>query len=200
MVSIIVAIASNYAIGKNNDLLWHISEDLKFFKRTTSGHPVVMGYNTFLSIGARPLPKRRNIVVSSTREEGLRDGVEYFRSLDAALADAMEHEKQRFAAEVPATSVQGHAGEIRQSADNGGTELSCDAEPEVFIMGGGMLYRSALPIADRLYITEVETVIEDADTFFPEIDKSIWKETSRSERFFDGPSGYHYSFVTYERK
>ncbi len=175
MVSIIVAIASNYAIGKNNDLLWHISEDLKFFKRTTSGHPVVMGYNTYLSIGARPLPKRRNIVVSSTREEGLRDGVEYFKSMEAALASAAETEKQRLATEA-------------------------DIEPEVFVMGGGMLYRNALPVADRLYITEVDTVIEDADTFFPEIDRSIWRETTRSERFFDEASGYHYSFVTYERK
>ncbi len=175
MISIIVAIASNYAIGKNNDLLWHISEDLKFFKRTTSGHPVIMGYNTYLSIGARPLPKRRNIVVSSTREEGLRDGVEYFHSLESALASATEGERQRLEAE------------------------GIDAEPEVFVMGGGMLYRSALPLADRLYITEVETVIEDADTFFPEIDKSLWKETSRSDRFLDEPSGYHYTFVTYDK-
>ena len=60
---IIVAIADNNAIGKDNALLWHISEDLKFFKRTTSGSPVIMGRKTFESIG-RPLPKRTNIVIS----------------------------------------------------------------------------------------------------------------------------------------
>ncbi len=149
------------AIGKNNDLLWHISEDLKFFKRTTSGHPVVMGYNTYLSIGARPLPKRRNIVVSSSRPEGERDGVEFFKSLESALAAASE------------------------------------GVDEVFVMGGGMLYRSALPMADKLYITEVDTVIEDADTFFPAIDPAIWHESARSERFTDPETGYGFSFVEY---
>lgn len=163
MVSIIVAVAANHAIGKNNDLLWHISEDLKFFKRTTSGHPVVMGYNTYLSIGARPLPKRRNIVVSSSRPEGERDGVEFFKSLESALSAATE------------------GGE------------------EVFVMGGGMLYRSALPLADKLYITEVDTVIEDADTFFPVIDPAIWHESSRSERHHDEETGFDFSFVEYVR-
>ena len=61
--SIIVAIAQNGAIGKNNDLLWHLSEDLKYFKKTTSGKTVIMGYNTWLSLPVKPLPKRRNIVL-----------------------------------------------------------------------------------------------------------------------------------------
>jgi dihydrofolate reductase len=64
MLSIIVAVASNWAIGKENNLLWHISEDLKFFKRTTLGYPIIMGYNTFLSLGSKALPKRRNIVIN----------------------------------------------------------------------------------------------------------------------------------------
>ena len=61
--SIIVAIAQNMAIGKNNDLLWHLSEDLKYFKKTTSGKTVIMGYNTWLSLPVKPLPKRRNVVL-----------------------------------------------------------------------------------------------------------------------------------------
>ena len=61
--SIIVAIAQNMAIGKDNDLLWHISEDLKYFKRTTSEKTVIMGYNTWLSLPIKPLPKRRNVVL-----------------------------------------------------------------------------------------------------------------------------------------
>ena len=63
MLSIIVAVAQNGAIGRNNELLWHISEDLKYFKNTTTGHPVIMGRKTYESIG-RPLPGRRNIVLT----------------------------------------------------------------------------------------------------------------------------------------
>lgn len=63
MLSIIVAVSQNGAIGRNNELLWHISEDLKYFKSTTTGHPVIMGRKTYESIG-RPLPGRRNIVLT----------------------------------------------------------------------------------------------------------------------------------------
>lgn len=63
MLSLIVAVAENGAIGRNNELLWHISEDLKYFKGTTTGHPVIMGRKTYESIG-RPLPGRRNIVLT----------------------------------------------------------------------------------------------------------------------------------------
>jgi dihydrofolate reductase len=64
MISIIVAIAENYAIGKNNDLLWHMSEDLKRFKRITSGHKIIMGKKTYLSLPVRPLSNRENIVIT----------------------------------------------------------------------------------------------------------------------------------------
>ena len=82
---IIVAIADNNAIGRDNALLWHISEDLKFFKRTTSGCPVIMGRRTFESIG-RPLPKRTNIVVS--RGFDAPEGVVTVPSLEAAYSAA----------------------------------------------------------------------------------------------------------------
>ncbi|MDR2126408.1 MAG: dihydrofolate reductase [Prevotellaceae bacterium] len=64
--SIIVAIAENNAIGKNNSLLWHIADDLKYFKNITSGHTVIMGKNTWLSLPVKPLPKRKNIIISQT--------------------------------------------------------------------------------------------------------------------------------------
>ena len=82
---IIVAIADNNAIGKDNALLWHISEDLKFFKRTTSGCPVIMGRKTFESIG-RPLPKRTNIVIS--RGFSAPEGVMVVPSLEDAYSAA----------------------------------------------------------------------------------------------------------------
>ncbi len=73
MISIIVAIAENMAIGKNNDLLWHIPADLKRFKIITSGHPVIMGKRTWESLPRRPLPNRRNIVITDIQGEVIDD-------------------------------------------------------------------------------------------------------------------------------
>ena len=84
-LSIIVAVAKNYAIGKNNQLLWHISEDLKWFKKNTAGHTVIMGKNTFYSLPIRPLPKRRNIVISDIKGEQI-EGCEMAYSIDEAIA------------------------------------------------------------------------------------------------------------------
>lgn len=168
MLSIIAAVSDNLAIGKDNNLLWHISEDLKYFKRVTTGHPVIMGYNTFLSLGGRPLPKRTNVIVSRRHEAPTGSQVLFCKSLDEALRKA--------------------AGSNEEQGDE-----------ETFVIGGGQLYRSALPDADRLYITEVHTVISDADTFFPEIDRNLWKETSRSETMLDEKTGYRYTFVIYDR-
>ena len=84
MISIIVAIAENMAIGKNNDLLWHIAEDLKRFKRITSGHPVIMGKRTYESLPRRPLPKRRNIVISDIKGEEI-VGCEMAYSIEEAI-------------------------------------------------------------------------------------------------------------------
>ncbi len=168
---LIVAIADNNAIGRNNDLLWHISEDLKFFKRTTSGSPVIMGRKTYESIG-RPLPKRTNIVVSRGFEAP--DGVMVVSSLDEAYSAAFEALK----------------------ASSAVSEDPC-AEGRCFIMGGGQIYAQALPSVDRLIITHVHTVIEDADTFFPPIDPSVWKVASRSEMMTDPETGYEFEFVEY---
>lgn len=135
MLSIIVATDLHRAIGKNNQLLWHLPADLAWFKQQTLGKPVVMGRKTFESIG-KPLPKRRNVVLS--REwNAATEGIEHTDSLDEAL------------------------------------KLLKD-EAEVMIIGGGQIYRQALPLAQRIYLTIVETQIADADTFFPELDFSAW--------------------------
>ena len=87
-LSAIVAIAQNRAIGKDNKLLWHLPNDLKHFKIITSGHTIIMGRKTYDSVG-RPLPNRRNIVV--TRQEGYQpEGVLVFHDIDAALEKARE--------------------------------------------------------------------------------------------------------------
>lgn len=166
---IIVAIADNNAIGKDNALLWHISEDLKFFKRTTTGCPVIMGRKTFESIG-RPLPKRTNIVVS--------------RGFDAPEGVIVVSSLQEAYDTVGRITVP---DEVEKSSSR------------CFIIGGGQIYAQAIDEADRLIITHVHTVIEDADTFFPEIDPLVWKVEERSEMFRDEKSGYNFEFVIYKR-
>jgi dihydrofolate reductase len=91
-ISIIVAIARNNAIGKDNQLLWHLSDDLKRFKRLTSGHTVIMGRNTFLSLPNGALPNRRNIVISDQSGEQF-EGCEMAYSIDQALDLAGEEEE-----------------------------------------------------------------------------------------------------------
>lgn len=168
---IIAAVADNGAIGKDNDLLWHIAEDMKYFRRTTTGNPVVMGYRTFLSIG-RPLPKRENIVISTRPWTDVPEGVIVAGSLEEAYSSA---EKVR---------VEETHGEAKK----------------IFIMGGGETYRKALPTADKLYITHVHTAIEDADTFFPVIDPAIWEVESSTSTATDPETGYTYEFKVYKRR
>ena len=160
MVNIIVAVSENLAIGRAGDMPWHISADLKYFKRTTQGHTVVMGRRTWESIGCRPLPGRRNIVVSRTMAAG--EGYEVASSLKQA---------------------------IKMTAADG----------DIFIMGGGQLYREALPLADRLYVTHVHTTVDDADTFFPLINPLKWELTDISETFTDPATGLRFEFAVYGR-
>ncbi len=159
---IIVAIADNNAIGKDNALLWHISEDLKFFRSTTVGCPVIMGRKTYESIG-RPLPKRLNIIVSRKGYEAP-EGVMVVDSIEKGYEVAKE-----------------------QGAE------------KCFVIGGGQIYAQAMQIADEMVITHVHTVIEDADTFFPQIDPETWKVAERSELKTDPESGYTFEFVKYIR-
>lgn len=162
MISIIVAVADNLAIGKDNNLLWHISEDLKYFKRITGGHTVIMGRKTWESIG-RPLPNRRNIVISRSLKVDSLAGAEVFGSLESAL-------------------------------------VTLPANEEHFIIGGGEIYREALPLAEKLYITFVHITVNDADTFFPEVEEREWREVGR-ESFERGEKfGRPFEFVVLERR
>ncbi len=193
--NIIVAVAENGAIGKDNRLLWHISEDLKYFKSITVGSPVIMGRKTFESIG-RPLPKRTNIAVTRsgmmTGPDGsavpFPDGVLVAHSLEEAFVMSS----------MPAVrnlSGQGIPLSGGQEAESGETgEMSC------FVIGGVEIYRQAMELADRLYITHVHTVINDADTFFPEINPAIWTVEERSGIRQDPQSGLAFEFVTYVRR
>lgn len=175
MINIIVAISENMAIGRGGDMPWHIAGDMRFFKRTTMGHAVVMGRRTWESIGCRPLPGRRNIVISRSMPQG-----------------PQENESRRY--EV-ASSLEEAIALVRSVA---GDSAECDEE--IFVMGGGQVYREAMKMADRLYITHVHAVIEDADTFFPEISSEEWTPLERSDVEKDEKSGMEYQFVTYGRR
>ncbi|MBR5300800.1 MAG: dihydrofolate reductase [Bacteroidales bacterium] len=179
---IIVAIADNNAIGKDNALLWHISEDLKFFKRTTMGCPVIMGRKTFESIG-RPLPKRLNIVISRGFEAP--EGVVVVGSLEEAYRAAEKGTPVAQAMTVPSSPTSVISDQIE--------------EPRCFVIGGGQIYAQAMPDMDRLVVTHVHTVIDEADTFFPSIDPEVWQVIDRSEMYHDEESGYDFEFVIYGR-
>ncbi len=157
-VSIIVAMAENRAIGKDNALPWHLSADLKFFKSVTMGKPMIMGRKTFESIG-RPLPGRRTIVVTHNPSWSA-DGVETAGSLPEAL------------------------------------EMASGA-PEIMVVGGAQIYEQALPLADKLVITEVALTV-DGDAFFPAIDETNWKEVSRESHAREGDQPA-YAWVIYGR-
>ncbi len=159
VISLIVAMADNGVIGRDNDLPWRLPDDLKFFKRTTLGAPIVMGRRTWQSIG-RPLPGRTNLVVTRNRRFEA-DGAQVAHSLGDALA------------------------------------LVADV-PEVFVIGGATLYREALPMASRLYLTEVHADI-DGDTTFPQWDRSQWREVRRDDRPADADHAHPFSLVLLER-
>lgn len=159
-VSAIVAAAENNAIGKDNELLWHLPNDLRFFKQTTSGHAVIMGRKTYESVG-KPLPNRRNLVVTRQKDYVL-EGAEVVHSLEAALA-------------------------------------RCSDETEVFIVGGAEIYRQALPITHRVYLTRVHAELP-GDAYFPDLDERDWVLVSEEKHNPDERHAYGYSFQVYERR
>lgn len=161
MISIIAAVGRDGAIGRNGDLAFHISADLKRFKQLTTGHTVVMGRRTFESLPKGALPNRRNIVVTRNSAYSA-PGIETAGSLDSALAMA---------------------------------------DGEVFVIGGGEIYRQAIEEkADRLCLTLIDAECDGADVFFPEIDPAVWKLTEETVPEEDPKSGLRYRFVCYSRK
>ncbi|SDR36096.1 dihydrofolate reductase [Pseudovibrio sp. Tun.PSC04-5.I4] len=149
-VSMISAVAENGVIGAKNDMPWSISTDLKFFRKTTTGKPVIMGRRTFESICnslGKPLPNRTNIVITRDRTYA-HDGAEVVGSLKDALT---------FAEHVAET----------------------DGVDEIMIVGGGQIYAEAMPSASTLYITRVHAAPE-GDTKFPEIHESEWELAERT--------------------
>ena len=162
IISIIVAAATNNAIGKNGGLPWHLPEDMQHFKNITWAMPIIMGRRTFESL-KKPLTGRKNIVI--TRQAGWQaEGTVAVKNLDDALFVASQ----------------------------------TDAK-EVFIIGGGEIYRLAFNKVKRIYLTRVE-VEPEADTFFPELDPKSWQLISNKDHPADEKNIYPFSLQMWERK
>lgn len=155
-ISIIAAVARNNAIGFENKLIYWLPNDLKRFKQLTTGHTIIMGRNTFLSLPKGALPNRRNIVLSKSVKDI--EGCDVYTSLDEALQHCTDNE-------------------------------------HIYIIGGASVYKQAISIADHLYLTEIDDIPENADTFFP--DYSQWKEAARENHETDEKHAFRYSFVDY---
>ena len=151
-LAIIVAMDNNRGIGKGNQLLWHIPEDLQHFKRLTMGKPLIMGRKTFESIG-RPLPGRLSIVITQQLDWQF-DGVEVVYSFQQAISVASSY--------------------IEKNHREKGSPIN-----EIMIVGGGQIYALALPMVERIYLTQVDISLE-ADTFFPNIDAKEWRLLTES--------------------
>ena len=158
--SLVVAMARNRVIGRENQLPWRLPADLAFFKRITMGHPVIMGRRTHESIG-KPLPGRRNIVVTANRGY-----------------------------EAPGCIVVHSLNEAFRAAGN--------AE-EVAIIGGSSIFEAGLPLADRIYLTEVDAEVE-GDVVFPRFDRSAWRETELERHAPDARHAYPFRILLLERK
>lgn len=163
-ITLIVAAATNNAIGRNNELLWRLPDDLRYFKNMTWGMPVIMGRKTFESLSGEPLPGRVNIVV--TRQPNWeKEKVVVAPSLRDAIFLSQQHDYK-----------------------------------EVLVAGGGEIYREALPIAHKVYLTRVHAVFNDADTFFPELDPAKWYRSSFQDFAANEKHAYPYTFEVWERR
>lgn len=160
----IAAVAENGVIGKDNDLVWNLPDDMKYFVEKTKKRHVIMGRKNYDSIPPkfRPLPNRPNIVI--TRQSNfVAEGCIVLNNLEDAFLLCKEAEEQ-----------------------------------EVFIIGGAQIYKMGLEVADKIYITEIHQNF-NGDTFFPDFDKSKWKEVSRKHHSKDEKHECSFDYVIYER-
>ena len=152
MISIIVVIGKNKAIGYKNKLLWNLPDDMKRFKKITENHTVIMGDKTFESIGF-PLPNRKNIILTRDKK---------YQASDCEVTNFFEDILKKYK----------------------------NSKEEVFIIGGGQIYKLFLPFAKKLYLTIIEKSPE-ADTFFPNYSK--FKKILKQNVGLD--NGYKYTFL-----
>ncbi|MEZ7503117.1 dihydrofolate reductase [Psychrobacter sp. Arc29] len=183
-VAQIAAISSNRCIGKNNELPWHISQDLQHFKQLTTRDPqntasssdmqgiVIMGRKTFESMGSKPLPKRVNFIVSTQ----------------------MDYAKQK--------RLVGHAhAHVVHNLDDALTHAASLAHglhlDTIWVIGGERIFNDAMMYTDRIELTHVDTDITDGDAFYPKL-PARYKVADESEQMHDEKSDLSFKFVTYK--
>lgn len=187
-LSSIVCIAKNNAIGKDNAMIWHIPEDLKHFKRTTLGKPIIMGRKSYEALG-KALPGRANIIISRSYE-ALPEGepTQVFKDMEAE------------GDEINSGTSTHKVRSIEDAIKLAKAIAQKDGQDEIFITGGGQIYAETLPITERLYVTILDREY-DADTFFPQINWDEWdikeQRPHPAESEKDRPSC---TFYTLERK
>jgi dihydrofolate reductase len=160
-LTLIAAVAENNALGKDNQMLWHLPDDFKRFKQLTSGHYIIMGRKTFESLPGM-LPNRKHVII--TRQQDYKaEGCIIVNSLDEALAASPQDE-------------------------------------EVFIIGGGEIYKQAIGRANKLELTRVHSVAPEADAFFPDFDENVWKLTEEVFHPKDEKHRFDFTFETYLHK
>ncbi|MBI4945575.1 MAG: dihydrofolate reductase [Bacteroidetes bacterium] len=176
IISLIVAVSENNVIGKNNDLPWHLPTDMKYFRDVTMGHCVIMGRKNYDSIPLkyRPLDGRTNIVVTKQKD---------FKAEGCIVVNSIEE-----ALKTAASSLKGE--DNRNSSLQGGGQ--------VFIIGGADIYRQTFDIADKIYYTKIHHSF-DGDAFFPKLEESKWKLTSRKNMTTDEKNKYAFSYLVYEK-
>ena len=185
MISIIACIAKgNRAIGYKNRLLYHLKSDMTRFRELTTGHTIIMGRKTFESLPNGALPNRRNIVVSKTLQNQLDENG--FPSIspipDCEVYPSLE--------EAIYAAVPSHFLLEKEESWMASNE-------EIFIIGGESIYKEAMPLANRLYLTIVDDTPQNVDAFFPAIDLSEWEEVEKEMR---NENGIAFTFLTYNRR
>jgi dihydrofolate reductase len=158
MLTLIAATSTNNALGKDNQLVWHLPDDFKRFKALTSEHYIIMGRKTFESF-PKPLPNRTHVIITRQSDYIAPEGCIVVSSLEKAIA-------------------------------------ICPKNEEVFIVGGGEIYKQSIDIADKVDLTRVHTTVE-ADTFFPEINPEQWELVFEEQHPKDEKHAFDFTFQTF---
>jgi dihydrofolate reductase len=158
MLTLIAATSTNNALGKDNQLVWHLPDDFKRFKALTSEHYIIMGRKTFESF-PKPLPNRIHVIITRNKSYEAPEGCIVVLSLEEAIK-------------------------------------VCPKNEEVFIIGGGEIYKQSIDMADKVELTRVHTTVE-ADTFFPEINPEQWELVFEELHLKDEKHVFDFTFQTF---
>lgn len=159
MITIIAAAGENNALGKDNDLVWHLPDDFKRFKELTSGNYILMGRKTFESF-PKPLPNRKHLIITRQKDYKVPENCFVFDTIE----NAIDFSKNQ----------------------------------DIWIIGGGEIYKQSMEIADRIELTRVHSEFE-ADTFFPDISDE-WELSNEEFHSKDEKHKYDFTYLTYERR